>query len=183
MSFGHNLKYYRKQCSLSLRELSERSGVSKTMLSEIECEKKTPTIIVAGRIADALGMSLQTLMGSLEPVKLSILRKEERPSGTDPATLISKQLVSPYFATSDTEISIVTMPVGTTTGRIPAYKSGSKEYAVVTKGAVEFTVGTNETYRLDEGDSFYFEANVDHLITNTGPTAAEIFTVLRKPLP
>ncbi|HMM20419.1 MAG TPA: XRE family transcriptional regulator [Selenomonadales bacterium] len=186
MSFGYNLKYYRKQCSLSLRELSERSGVSKTMLSEIEREKKTPTITVAGRIADALSISLPTLMGSLEPVKLSVIRKNEQPPVTDPVTLISRQLVSPYFATSDIEISILTMPGGTTTGRIPAHKSGSKEYAVVTKGCVEITVetdGTEETYGLAEGDSFYFEANVDHLISNTGPAGAEIFIVLRKPFP
>lgn len=183
MSFGYNLKYYRKQSSLSLRELSERSGVSKTMLSEIESEKKTPTITVAGRIADALGISLPTLMGALEAVKMSVIRKHERLTSTDPVSLISREFVSPYFATSDVEISIVTMPAGTTTGALPGHKSGSKEYAVVTKGTIEIMVGASDTYCLDEGDSFYFESNVEHRITNIGASEAEIFTVLRKPFP
>ena len=56
MSFGGNLKKIRKQLALSLRELSQISNVSKTMLSEIETGKKTPTITVACKIAGALGL-------------------------------------------------------------------------------------------------------------------------------
>ncbi|WP_370643376.1 helix-turn-helix domain-containing protein [Geobacillus sp. YHL] len=41
MSFGENVKKARKSKSLSLQELSDRCGVSRSMLSQIERGEKT----------------------------------------------------------------------------------------------------------------------------------------------
>ncbi|MFM7603954.1 MAG: helix-turn-helix domain-containing protein [Prosthecobacter sp.] len=48
----------------SLEELATASGVSRSMLSEIEREKANPTLTVTFRIARAFGLTLQELIES-----------------------------------------------------------------------------------------------------------------------
>lgn len=178
MGFAKNLKTYRTNQSLSLRNLAALSQVSKTMLSEIENERKTPTITVACRIANALGVSLSTLMSGNDEVKsVSIIHKNERHSYVDPDTLIVKQSILPTLPTNDIEIMIVTMPAGTSTGLMPPYKPGSKEYLVLTKGSIQVQIGTDTICDLTEGDSIHFEADIEHVIKNTEIDDAEYFLV------
>lgn len=180
MNFGSNLKAIRKKQALSLRDLSQVSGVSKTMLSEIETGKKTPTITVACKIANAMGVSLAALMEIQDRVDLVVVRKNERLSILDPETLIKRQMVSPSFSTSDIEITFISMPVGASTGSVPDNNPGNKEYLVLTKGSVQVRVGADTVCDLEEGDSMYFEADIEHEIINTGLSDAEYFFVYRK---
>lgn len=46
---------------MTLDDLSRAAGVSKSMLSEIERDKANPTIAVAWRLTNALGVSLDSL--------------------------------------------------------------------------------------------------------------------------
>lgn len=183
MNFGSNLKAIRKKLSLSLRDLSQVSGVSKTMLSEIETGKKTPTITVACKIANAVGISLAALMGIHDRVDLVVVRKNERLSILDPETLIRRQMVSPSFSTSDIEITFISMPAGASTGSVLDNNPGNKEYMVLTKGAVQVRIGMDTVCDLEEGDSMYFEAAIEHEIINTGRSDAEYFLVYRKETP
>ena len=43
--------------------LAERSGVSRAMLSKLERGEKNPTLVVAAKIAEGLGVSLTQLVG------------------------------------------------------------------------------------------------------------------------
>ena len=53
-SVSENLKLSRKAQNLSLDELSRRSGVSKSMLRQIEIGRSSPTISVLWKIANGL---------------------------------------------------------------------------------------------------------------------------------
>ena len=55
---GTRLQELRRAQNLSLDDLSRRSGVSKSMLSEVERNRSNPTIAVLWRLASALGISL-----------------------------------------------------------------------------------------------------------------------------
>ena len=60
---GQTLQSLRKARSLSLEELSRRSGVSKSMLSQVERNLANPTIALVWRLANALGVSINDLLG------------------------------------------------------------------------------------------------------------------------
>jgi len=183
MNFGNNLKIIRKKNALSLRNLSLLCDVSKTMLSEIEAGKKTPTITVAYKIASALGISLMTMMQAQESVELAIIRKKERLSYVEPESLIVRQMVSPSFAASDVEITFVKMPTGTSSGLITAANSGCKEYLVLIKGTIQVRIGPDNVCNLEEEDALFFEAQKEHEIVNTGAVDAEYFLIYRSPSP
>ncbi len=57
-----NLKDIREKRSLSLDQLSEITGVSKSMLRQIEIGKSSPTIATLWKIANGLRVSFSTLL-------------------------------------------------------------------------------------------------------------------------
>jgi len=55
MRFGERIRYIRKQSNLTLQEVSKRSGLHKSNISEIENEKRfKPTLNTLERLAQAL---------------------------------------------------------------------------------------------------------------------------------
>lgn len=60
---GNNISMIRKQRGFTLSELSERTGISKSYLSNIERNlKQNPSIHVMERIAAVLNVDLKTLL-------------------------------------------------------------------------------------------------------------------------
>lgn len=56
------IKEYREQKKLSYRQLEILSGVSKTMISNIEKGKRNPTIDILDRLAQGLRVSIHDLI-------------------------------------------------------------------------------------------------------------------------
>jgi len=57
-----NLVNFRKKKGWSQKELSDKAGVSQTYISELEAGKKRPTVVIAQKLAAALGITLSELL-------------------------------------------------------------------------------------------------------------------------
>lgn len=57
------IRAFRDQQGLTLRELSERSGVAASYLSEIEHGRKPGSVAALTRVAETLGVSIDALVG------------------------------------------------------------------------------------------------------------------------
>ena len=79
--YGQRVKALREAMDLSLRDLSERSGVSAPMLSQVERGETSPTLSVAERIAGGLDLSLSQLLRLDEGGEVSVVRASERRGG------------------------------------------------------------------------------------------------------
>ncbi|MCB8814739.1 helix-turn-helix domain-containing protein [Desulfosporosinus shakirovi] len=64
-----NLNFLRTKLKLSQAELSRRSQVSQTYISELEANKKQPTYPILKKLAAALGVSIAELIGEQYPEK------------------------------------------------------------------------------------------------------------------
>ncbi|MCO5388583.1 MAG: helix-turn-helix transcriptional regulator [Desulfosporosinus sp.] len=62
-----NLNYLRTKQKLSQAELSRRSSVSQTYISELEANRKQPTYPILKKLAAALGVSIAELIGEQSP--------------------------------------------------------------------------------------------------------------------
>lgn len=59
---NNKVREYRKKRKMSQEKLAEISGISRTTLSDIECQKKTVTTnLTMQKIADALGVKVTTI--------------------------------------------------------------------------------------------------------------------------
>jgi DNA-binding XRE family transcriptional regulator len=55
LQLGNRLSSLRKRKNMTLDDLSAKSGVSKSILSQIERDLSNPTVTTISRISDALG--------------------------------------------------------------------------------------------------------------------------------
>lgn len=74
---SQNLKTFRRQSSLTLDELSRKSGVSKGMLVEIEKGTANPSIATLCKAATALGVSVADFVGVAVSVPVRIVPPED----------------------------------------------------------------------------------------------------------
>lgn len=59
---NNKVREYREKRKMSQEKLAEISGISRTTLSDIECQKKTVTTnVTMQKIADALGVKVTTI--------------------------------------------------------------------------------------------------------------------------
>src|SRR5918992_2614175 len=94
---GGRVRELRRRRGLTLEELAERSGVSRAMISKLERGEKNPTLMVAAKLAEGLGVTLSQLVGMEERREVVVVPREGRMGMRDPETGFERQLISPNF--------------------------------------------------------------------------------------
>ena len=71
MNIGENIKKYRKTANLTQQELADKIEVSMHYISQIESANpnKYFTLVVIGRIADALNIDIRQLFDDVDTTK------------------------------------------------------------------------------------------------------------------
>jgi XRE family transcriptional regulator, regulator of sulfur utilization len=62
---GTRLRAQRQARGFSLEMLAAGSGVSRSMISDVERGTKSPTVLILARLATALGVTVSRLLGDL----------------------------------------------------------------------------------------------------------------------
>ncbi|WLR43234.1 XRE family transcriptional regulator [Bacillus carboniphilus] len=180
MHFGKNVKKIRKQKGITLQKLSQLSEVSPSMLSKIEREEKNPTIQVACQIAEGLNITLSDLLDQKERKKdRMVLKKETRQIYIDKKFGFERHLLSPSAPSSGIEFILNKIPPKSESGIFPAHKEGVTETIYVAKGCITVELdGGDFKENLNEGDSFYFEANTEHRFINKTDEESHYYLVI-----
>ncbi len=63
---GEELRRVREDADLSQEEVAHRAGIDRSYLSQLENDKKSPTLDLLFRVCDALGVKASTLIGRVE---------------------------------------------------------------------------------------------------------------------
>ncbi|QYJ14506.1 HTH-type transcriptional regulator SutR [Rubrobacter xylanophilus DSM 9941] len=174
---GERVRRLRRERGLTLEGLAGRSGVSRAMISKVERGEKVPTLVVAARLAEGLGVSLSELAGERERREVVVVRRGERMVMRDPKTGFERQLLSPGFGGRGVEFIRNVVPEGSTSGEFPPHRSGVEEYLVVERGRLRAVLGGVE-YLLEEGDALYFAADVPHRFDNAGEGECSYYLVI-----
>jgi transcriptional regulator with XRE-family HTH domain len=166
----------RREQGLTLEELALRSGVSRAMLSKIERGEKNPTLVVAAKVAEGLGVTLSRLVGLEEGREVVALPRERQMVMRDPETGFERQLLSPSFGGRGIEFIRNVLPESSTSGEFPPHRRGVEEYVAVEKGRLK-AVLRGEEYLLEEGDALYFDADIVHRFDNAGDGECSYYLV------
>ena len=173
---GRAVKQQREALGLSLRTLAARSGISSSMISDIERGTKSPTVVTVVRLAQALGVSAASLVdGGTGPApRISVLRRGEGAGGEHPARWKS---LKPEARDSRIDIVRFEIPPSTSLGPAAAHAPGTVEHMHVAAGSVRVTVG-DETAELAAGDSCSCRTDVPHEVVNPDPSAEALVYVI-----
>ena len=177
-NLGRRVKKLRGDRGWSLEELATASGVSRSMLSEIEREKANPTLTVTFRIARAFGLTLQELIESAEASasKIQVIRANDRAQVYRSDKQCEIRTLSPINLEKDVEFYELTLRPGGTLRSQPHFE-GTREFLTVEEGTVRVESDTNSE-ELAKGDSGTYRADVPHAIVNTGKGDALVFLVV-----
>jgi transcriptional regulator with XRE-family HTH domain len=175
---GARVKSLREAMDLSLRDLSERSGVSAPMLSQVERGDTSPTLAVAQKIAAGLDLSLSQLLRLDEDRHVVVVRAADRRTRKRRGHKIEE--LTPPLPGQRSDVSEHTLGPGTATGAPddpPVHEPGSRETAVVLDGSVELFID-GQRYELSEGDSVTFDADLPHHFENNSSSEARLIAVV-----
>ena len=177
-NLGKRVKKLRADRGWSLEELATASGVSRSMLSEIEREKANPTLTVTFRIARAFGLTLQELIESAEASasKIQVIRASDRAQVFRSDKQHEIRTLSPLNLEKDVEFYEVRLRPGGALRSQPHFE-GTREFLTVEEGSVRIE-SDQDTDELTKGDSGTYRADVAHAIVNTGKAEALVFLVV-----
>lgn len=175
---GARVRSLREGAGLSLRDLAERSGVSATMLSQVERGQTSPTLAVAGRIASGLELSLSQLLRLDEAPHVVVSRGEDHRRQVRGGHRIEE--LTPPLPGLRVDVSAHELDPGNATGGEgdrPMHEPGSRETAVVLEGELVLAVD-DEEHMLRAGDSVTFDADLPHHFENQSEAATRFIAVI-----
>ena len=166
LHIGKKIRELRKQASLVLQDLSDRTGLSKPLLSQIEKEVVSPPIATLLKISMALNVNIGFFFQDNYPEeKVVLVRRDEskvmdsRYFGRDESGYYyealaykkSKKYMEPFlveFKRKKPE-------------KLSYFSHEGEEFIYLLEGTLEFRT-EDQQYVLYPGDSLYFESSIPH---------------------
>jgi transcriptional regulator with XRE-family HTH domain len=200
-SLGQRIREERRKLNLTLDQVSQSTGLSKSFLSQIERTTAEPSISTIKKIARVFGISVyQLFMDETEnsnflghlPSKeteadkkkdfvkdIKIVKANQRKRFILPSSNISHELITPDL-NRQIEMLYIRLSPGDNTGREPVIDAIGEKCFLVLKGALEFRIKDN-LYQLNMGDSIYFPADFPYSYRGIGNEFIEALCVLTPP--
>lgn len=177
---GDAIQSIRNRQKLSMDTLSKLSGVSKSMLSQIERNLTNPTIAVLWKLAGALNVDVTELLqlqssGNSRP-SIDFLPSHSTPVIKSADGLCDLRILGPVTLAGKVEwYELVVRPGGTL--HSDPHEKGSKEHLTVLTGQLVVTAEAAEQ-RVKHGDTVRYPVDVRHSIHNPGKTIATALMVI-----
>lgn len=172
------LKQTRTSKGLSLDALAKLSGVSRSMLSQIERGESSPTVATLWNLSRALQMDLSGLLEGEEEEQSAIeevLRADRTPAIDSKREGWQIRILSPPSQTEIHEIYDVYLRKGGALVSEP-HRQGCREHLTVIEGSVAVTSDGTDV-ELEEGDTVRYAADCPHAIRARNGAARAILVV------
>ena len=176
LQLGSRLSALRKRKNMTLDDLSAKSGVSKSILSQIERDLSNPTVTTISRISDALEEKLSDFFLKIEvEEESSVESSKETPSITSKDGLCELNILGAGETVNWLQWYILEMKPK---GVLESGSHGPKtfENLTVIDGQIEISCGESKE-KLSKGDTFRFQSNRNHSIKNISKQKVQVLMV------
>ncbi|MFJ2744609.1 XRE family transcriptional regulator [Streptomyces sp. NPDC087440] len=178
-SLARNLKRWRGERGFTLDALAARAGVSRGMIIQIEQARTNPSVGTTVKLADALGISITTLLDEEQTTRVRLVTPEQAVrmwstgAGGHATLHVGTENAGPLELWS-----WLLMPGDSRTS--DAHPPGTVELLRVTHGELTLVVdGT--VHPVPAGTSVTFEGDVTHTYRNDGPAPMEMTMAVSVP--
>ena len=178
---GPVIQRQRKSRNLTLEQLAAISGVSKSMLSQIERGQANPTFAVLWSLTRALRIEFSDLVegGSVpaEDKSVQVVTAANTPEITNSDGSCRLRILSPPQLAGELEWYEVEIAPSGSLDSAPHAPGAFEHFTALTSG-FEVTSGTS-TQTLRAGETARYPADVPHRIANTSRKSAKGLMVVR----
>lgn len=176
---GANLRNLREKQGLSLRDLASVTGLSPTLLSQVERGVTEPSLKTLRALSSFLGEAASSLFVVANPVLMHVSRPGERSRISSPVGQIQYERLTPGNGTF--EVLRGTLAPGSWSSETP-WAHDAIECVYVESGRLIVQVGDNEITAI-AGESVTFASQQPHRYGNAGPEATTFILTVSPPTP
>ncbi len=176
---GKTIQRLRKAYNLSLGELSEQSGVAKSIISQIERNETNPTISTVMRLSKALDTPIDEVLrgGDTQSRFIEHQSKSGVPMLESQDGLCKLAIAGPLNLVDAFQwYDFHARPAGVLESS--PHPPGTIEHLYVVTGEIEVTAA-EETQIVKTGETLRFRADAPHKIINTGKYPAHAVMMLQ----
>ena len=185
---GNRIQNLRTAKSISIEEMAERTGLDKMQIDRIEANQDLPSLAPLIKIARVLGVRLGTFLDDQDAFGPVVSRKKDLKESVSFSTdqTVSHTHMDYYSLAPDKSgrhiepFIIRIAPKETEVEFSPSSHEG-EEFMYCLEGAIEINYG-QETYRLEEGDSIYYDSIVAHHVHAADQQGAKILAIVYTPI-
>lgn len=171
------LRERRIEMGISIKELSEKTGLTSGFISQIEHGITEPSITSLRNIANVLGVPVFYFL--LDDINVSpVVKKDERRILKFAKSDLTYELLSPDLNRQMELFMAKLKPKESTSFELNSHPG--EEAVYILHGLMQIQVGSNK-YTLEEGDAIHFESNKPHKIMNIGEAELEYISVVTPP--
>lgn len=158
-----NLSRIRQVNNLSYERVHKMTGVSKSMLAQIEKEESTPSITTVWKIANGLKISFSDLINEQQLPNYIVDKDDINPLIEDEG----RYRLYPFFPfEGDRKVEIFSGEIDKNGSlKSDGHIRGTEEFITVFDGELIIMVG-NDEYKIKKGSSMKFIADKPHSYTN-----------------
>ncbi len=176
--FGRRIAVLRRSHKITLDQLADRSGVSRSMLSQIERGMANPTLAVAARIAEGFGLSIAHLVeAEIRTSLIEIVGSEDEQAIFADKKGCRVRTLSPLHREKDVEFYELAFSARGTLDS-DAHFAGTREILTVASGSVTLTISGEDPVQLSSGDSANYPADRRHSIANENDQPSVCYLVV-----
>lgn len=161
------IKSLRQKNELTLKELSEETGLSVSFLSQIERGSTSLAITSLKKIADAFGVTMSYFFEELENSNYAVKKEDQKNFKLEGSNVQHIRLAGKFPGRNLEPMEVILPPNQSHMGE---YSHPGEEFYYVLKGIVIFEV-ENKEYVLNKGDAIHFPSEKVHKWKN--PTSEE----------
>ena len=169
---AENIRRIRKTQKLSIDRAAELTGVSKSMLGQIERGMVNPTVAVLEKIAQGLHVSLTELVEHRGELPDTLHRGMDMPGQRLEKGRVIRYSLFPFDTESRSESCQLDIFIGGGYD-LPDQIPGSRVYLTVLAGTLEVKAG-GKTYRLENRDSLMLRGSQPCHYENVGNTTVHL---------
>jgi transcriptional regulator with XRE-family HTH domain len=178
---GRRLREIRHRKNMTLSEIEALSGVSKSMLSQIERGKVNPTFARVWHLTRSLGVGVGELLGEVssrfeETRQFEHVQVYRTPTITSSDGLCTTKILNPIRFQLPFEWYEMTLQRGGAL-RANAHGNGAWEHMTVVTGRVIVEIGDGEV-TLEAGETVRYSAEQPHGVRNDYPGISKVMLVL-----
>ena len=168
LGLGRKIRQLRLDRGLTIQDVSERTGLSKGLISQIENEQVSPPISTLIKISNALKVELAYFfMKEDEDPKIAVIRKGERVTSARRGVKgninvgYTYELLAHKKRHKHMEPFIVTFEPRNRE-EVIMFNHKGEEFHLVLEGKIEFLTDIENPIVLEEGDALYFDSTIAH---------------------
>ena len=183
---GSKIKSIRESKSISVEEVSERSGLSIDQVNSIENDQSLPSLGPLIKVARALGVRLGTFLDDNDELGPVVCRADERNgsiSFSNGAADARKHMEYHALASRKAGRHMEPFIIDIQASDEKKFKLSAhegEEFIYVMEGEVEIEYGKKK-YQLNVGDSIFYDSIVEHHVHGATNQSAKILAVIYTP--